>query len=213
MPEVVNSSQAAAALLHPERRRILELLREPDSASALARRLGFARQRLNYHLKELEQAGLVRLVEERRKGNCVERILQATSTSYVIGPEALGSLGMHPGEVQDRFSAAYLIQTAGLILRDLGELLRRARRENKRLPSLTLEAEIRFASPKDRATFSQELAEQFAALVRKYHAPKAPEGRDFRLIAAAYPAITHSGDSHVRTEPDGDQTPDRNPVH
>ena len=33
------------------------------------------------------------LVEERRKGNCTERVLQATAASYVISPSALaGSL-------------------------------------------------------------------------------------------------------------------------
>jgi DNA-binding transcriptional ArsR family regulator len=63
-------------LLDPERRRLLEALREePDSASGLARRLDDSRQRLNYHLRTLEEAGLVELREERRRGNCVERAL------------------------------------------------------------------------------------------------------------------------------------------
>jgi hypothetical protein len=51
-------------------------LETPDSASGRARRLKVARQ-LVYHLKELESAGLVEVVEERKKGNCIERILRA----------------------------------------------------------------------------------------------------------------------------------------
>jgi len=61
--------------------------------AGLARKLGLPRQRLNYHLRALEDAGLVELVEERRKGNCFERLLRATARSFVISPEALGVLG------------------------------------------------------------------------------------------------------------------------
>ena len=55
----------------------------------LAERIGLARQRVNYHLKTLEKHGLVELVDERRKGNCMERVLRATAASYVISPAAL----------------------------------------------------------------------------------------------------------------------------
>jgi hypothetical protein len=37
-------------------------------------------------LRTLEQHGLVELVEERRKGNVTERLLQAAAASYVISP-------------------------------------------------------------------------------------------------------------------------------
>src|SRR5579862_8354674 len=77
--EVVQGPERAAALLDPVRLRILEGLAEPDSAAGVARRLGLPRQRVNYHLHELEKHELVRFVEERRKGNCVERIVRATA--------------------------------------------------------------------------------------------------------------------------------------
>jgi hypothetical protein len=50
--------------------------------------LALPRQQVGYHLRALEQAGLVELVEERRKGNCIERIVRAAACSYVISPEA-----------------------------------------------------------------------------------------------------------------------------
>src|SRR5262245_6527485 len=92
-PEVVRGADRAALLLQKTRRQLLAALHEPDSAAGLARKLGAPRQRLNYHLRQLEQEGLVELVEERRKGNCVERVVRATARAYVISPEALGPIG------------------------------------------------------------------------------------------------------------------------
>ena len=43
-------------------------------------------------LTSLERHGLVELVEERRKGNVTERVLQATAASYVISPAALAAV-------------------------------------------------------------------------------------------------------------------------
>src|SRR5690606_24914395 len=88
---VVREPERAAALLDPERRRLVEALAEmPDSASGLARRLGDTRQRLNHHLRALEGAGLVELQEERRRGNCTERVLRAVARRFVVDPAALG---------------------------------------------------------------------------------------------------------------------------
>jgi len=75
--------------LNPDRLRLIELLETPDFASGLARRLKVARQLVNYHLKELESAELVEVVEERKKGNCIERMLRAKAR-YVISPVAVG---------------------------------------------------------------------------------------------------------------------------
>ena len=68
----------AAASLDPIRARLLAELAEPGSASTLAARVGLTRQKANYHLRALERHKLVELVEERRKGNCTERVLQAS---------------------------------------------------------------------------------------------------------------------------------------
>jgi DNA-binding transcriptional ArsR family regulator len=52
---------------HPVRLAVLEVLREPDSAARVARRLGQPREAVNYHVEELGRAGLVRPAGERRK--------------------------------------------------------------------------------------------------------------------------------------------------
>ena len=195
---VVRDSAQAASLLDPMRVSLLERLSEPGSASSLARDLGLPRQRINYHLHELEKAGFVELVEERRKGNCVERVVRATARSYLISPEVLGALGHTPAEQHDRFSASYLMAAAGRMLRDLSGLMARAAAARRRVATLTLETDIRFASAEDRTAFAEELSTAVARIAAKYHDQETPGGRIFRLIVGAYPAPSAS----TRAEPD-----------
>jgi len=185
--EVIEEPERAQALLHPARLRLLENLAEPSSAAGLARRLGLPRQRVNYHLRELEGQRLVELVEERRRGSCVERIYRRTGRAYVISTAALGRLGATPGEIQDRFSAGYQIALASQAVRDLGVLQAGAAAAGKKLPTFALETEVRFATAAQRHAFAEELTETVAALVRKYHDEAAPRGRTFRFYLGAHP--------------------------
>lgn len=176
-------------MLHPERLKIVEALREPGSAASLARQLEQPRQQVNYHLRELERQGLVELVEERRKGNCVERIVRATAHSYIISPSVLGKLGASPADAVDRFSWATLVASVARAIRDLAVLRRRADQAKKKLVTLSLETEVRFSNPAERNAFAEELTNAIAALAAKYNAP---EGRLFRFFLGSYPVITKS---------------------
>jgi len=186
--DVIATVERAAVLLDPLRLRLLEELREPDSAAGLARRLRLPRQKVNYHVRELEKQRLVELVGRRRRGNCTARILRATAQAYVIGPGVLGALGADPATVRDRFSAAYLVAVAARVAQDVGELGARADKAGRRLSTLTVETEVRFASAEARAGFAEELARAVARLTDKYHDAKAPGGRAFRFVVAGYPA-------------------------
>jgi DNA-binding transcriptional ArsR family regulator len=197
---VIRQAETAVALLDPVRQQLLAQLAQPDSASGLARRLRLPRQRINYHLRALETAGLVELVEERRKGNCLERVVRATARAFVISPEALGPLGPTHDTAPDRLSSAYLIAAAGRTIRDLGALEARARREQKRLATLTLETEVRFATAESRAAFAEELAAIVARLTAKYHDERAPNGRRFRVLAAVHPAAEPNAAESSRSE-------------
>lgn len=177
----------AAVLLRPLRTRILAMLAEPQSAAGIARTLDLARQNVGYHLKELEKQGLVELVEEKRVGNCVERIVRATGRAYLVSAEALGSLAQGAAEATDRFSAAYVIAVAARALREVTRLRQAADDAGKRLATLTLETEIRFATAADRAGFAEELTREVARLTAKYHDESAPRGRVHRIVSFAYP--------------------------
>ena len=56
---MIEDPVAAEASLDPLRRTILAALTEPGSASTIAARLGIPRQKVNYHVKVLEQHGLI----------------------------------------------------------------------------------------------------------------------------------------------------------
>ncbi|HTB12234.1 MAG TPA: helix-turn-helix domain-containing protein [Bryobacteraceae bacterium] len=183
--QIVQSPEKAGVLLQPGRLRLLEQLTEPDSAAGLARRLGVPRQKLNYHLRELEREGFLELVEERRKGNCMERVVRAVAREFLIAPRTPDRIAA----TADRFSAAYLASTAARMIRELASFCIRARRAGKRVATLTLETEIRFASAESRAAFAEEMTASIARLAAKYHNERGEGGRRFRVLSAVYPAV------------------------
>lgn len=184
---VVDRPAPAATLLDPTRLEILRALDQPDSAAGLARRLGLPRQKLNYHLRLLEGEGLVELVEERKKRNCTERVLRAVARSYLISPAALGSLAADPDRVDDRTSSAYLVATAARAITEISSAREAADSAGRKLPTLTLNADVRFATADDQRRFAEELTRAVGELVAKYHDDLAPRGRAFRLMAGAWP--------------------------
>jgi DNA-binding transcriptional ArsR family regulator len=190
--EVIEDPAAAMVALGPIRSRLLAEAAEPVSAATLATRVGLARQKVNYHLNALEEHGLLRLAEERKWGGLTERLLVATSAAYVVSPGVMGPVAVDPERKIDRLSAGYLIALGARVIREVGDLVRRAHEAGKRLATLGLDAEIRFRSPADRAAFTRELSEAIANLVAKYHDASAPGGRPHRLVVMAHPLPSQS---------------------
>lgn len=187
---VIEDPAAAEVSLDPVRARLLAELAEPGSATMLAAKVGLPRQKVNYHLRTLEQHGLVELVEERRKGNVNERLLQATAASYVISPTALAAVQPDPARSPDRLSARWLLAVSARLVRDVGTLITGATRAKKRLATFALDGEVRFASAADRAAFAEELAGFMTQLVAKYHDEQAEGGRPHRVVVALHPSVT-----------------------
>jgi DNA-binding transcriptional ArsR family regulator len=187
---ILRDSGATVSALSPLRREILRALSQPGSATTVGESLGLPRQKVNYHLRALEDAGLVEHVEDRRKGNCTERIVRATATHYLIAPSVLGPLAASPAKTADRFSSDHLAAVAGRTLSELAELRPRADAAGKRLPTLSLETAVRFASPAGQAEFVERLSNAVAHLVAEYHDASAGEGRWFRLTVGAHPALS-----------------------
>lgn len=170
------------------RSRLLAELSAPASAATLAARMGMPRQKINYHLRALEAHRLVEVAEQRRWGGLTERLLVATAASYIVSPSALGRVAADPGRESDRLSASYLIALAARIVREVSLLLRQAREAGKRLPTLSVDTEIRFRSAAERAAFSHELTRAITDLVSRYHDASAPGGRMHRLVMVAHPS-------------------------
>lgn len=185
--EVISDPAAATVALEPIRSRLLAELAAPASAATLAARVGMARQKVNYHLRALEAHKLVRVAEKRHWGGLTERLLIATATSYVVSPNALGRVGADPGRSSDNLSASYLIALGARIVREVGDLWRRARKADKRLATLAIDTEIRFRTARDRAAFTREITQAITTLVARYHDETAPGGRPHRLVLVAHP--------------------------
>jgi predicted ArsR family transcriptional regulator len=190
---VIDDPAAATVALEPIRSRLLSHMATPASAATLATRVGLTRQKVNYHLNTLEAHGLVRLAEERKWGGLTERLLVATATSYVVSPSALGPVAADPNREMDRLAASYLIALGARVVREVGDLVRRAEEEKKRLATLGVDTEVRFRSAADRAAFTAELTEAVTKLVAKYHDASAPGGRPHRLVVVAHP-LPHKAD-------------------
>jgi DNA-binding transcriptional ArsR family regulator len=183
---VIEDPAAAEVSLDPIRSRLLAELVVPGSATMLAGKIGLPRQKVNYHLRTLEHHGLVRLVEERRKGNVTERMLQATAASYVISPAAMAAVSPDPARGRDPLSARWLLALAARLVRDVGTLITAATQAQKRVATYAVDGEVRFASAADRAAFADELAGTVTRLAAKYHTDT---GRRHRIVAAVHPAV------------------------
>jgi DNA-binding transcriptional ArsR family regulator len=180
------------AALPPLRRRLLERLREPASATQLAAEFELPRQRLNYHLKVLEQAGLIELVEERQRRGCVERIMRASASAFVVDPTV-----MNPRErseftrIQDRFAAEHLVNTAADTVRNVARMQDAAERSGTRLLTFTIEADIRFAHPGDVHRFTDALADALATTAAQFDNPG---GRSYRVMVGGHPTPKETAD-------------------
>jgi len=186
--DFVDEAVAARAALSPLRRRLLERLGEPMSAAGLGDALGLPRQQVRHHLKVLEAAGLIVEAGGRRKRGFTETLYLARARSLVIDPRLGG--GHAPAaavEAQDRHSAEHLVRTAARIVHEVGRMRGEAEREGSRLLTLTVEADVGFASPAEYDAFAIRLTDAVAELARAY--PAEGQRRRYRLTAAGHPAV------------------------
>ena len=204
---VIEEPAAAEASLDPMRSRILAALAEPGSAAMVAARIGLPRQKVNYHLKELERHGLVELAEERRKGNVTERVFRATAASYVISPSALAAVQPDPARSPDQLSAHWLLALGARLVQEVGALLSGAARAQRRVATFAVDAQVRFASAADRAAFAEELTQAVAALVGRYHDEDAAGGRTHRLVVGLHQVPAEAGGPSATGTPDGTTGP------
>mgnify|MGYP006368583407 CR=1 FL=1 len=180
--ELLEQHEQVKAAISPIRRRLLDLLREPASAAQLARSTGLARQKLNYHLRVLEQAGLVELVETRQRRGCVERVLRATAGELVVDPRLLAA-GQRLRS-RDRFAAEHLVDAAADVVRTVSRLRAGAEAADQRLLTFTVEAEVSFGRPADVHAFADALATSVAELAERFGSE---QGQPFRLVIGGHP--------------------------
>jgi DNA-binding transcriptional ArsR family regulator len=180
----VHDAETLQTLTHPIRVQILEALREPASAATVARRIGLPRQKVNYHLKELERAGLVELIEERRVGNFVESVYRAVARTFLVSPRVAWADPRRMEALRSQHSLETLVLLGERLQRDAAGLLDRAAFDGEQIASASVIAEARFEDEADREAFLQEYLRTTAELLDRYGAK---EGEPYRIALAAYP--------------------------
>lgn len=186
-------AQAAVLLQHPLRLKILAALLEPDSATGVARRMKLPRQTVNYHVRELARARLLARAGRRRCRHLFEQCYVATARGYVLSPDLLGKLAADSSFVADTFSAKYLLGLASKLQSELARSSELAAAAGKRLATLSVNTELRFTSPEQRAAFTEDLQHAIVEVTRRHSSPfsqadgSAAEGRPFRLVVGCYP--------------------------
>lgn len=186
---VIADAPKARVLLEPLRLRILAEAREPQSAASIAGTLGLARQKVNYHVRELARAGYLRKAGRQKKRGLTEQRWVVSARAFILGESVLGPVGTASIDTSDKASVAYLLALAGIMQREASRAWREAHAASKRLPVLSIDTELSFRSPEERARFADMLSEAVTRVVAEHSSPVASDAssRPFRLVLGCYP--------------------------
>jgi biotin operon repressor len=197
---VVAEAPRAGLLLKPLRLTILAEAREPQSAAAIAARLGLSRQKVNYHVRELARAGFLRRAGRQRKRGLTEQKYVVTAQAFLLGAGVLGPMAADTAPSGDKMTAAYLLMLAAQIQREAGGAWRDAHAAGKRLPVLSMDAEIHFASAEQRANCATALTAAITKVVADHSVPSralpSSRARPYRLVLGCYPIPQRVPDEH-----------------
>ncbi len=190
---ISDGARAAVLVQHPRRPRILSLARAPASATQIAAVLGETRQKVNYHVRQLHRAGLLRPAGRRKKRNMVEQRFVATARAYVLAPQIVGPLAAEAAQVADVLSASHLVALASQAQAELATVMEAASAQGKRVATLSLTAELRFESAEQRESFTRALQAALTKVIAGHSSPMATRdgsagaGRPYRLVVGCYP--------------------------
>lgn len=187
----------AAALLKPQRIEMLKLMDQPRTCLELGKIFGETPQKIYYHIKALQNAGLVEQVGERRVRGTVEGSYQARARSYWLASDLVGQIG-GAAIAQDQASLRHLLSLTEEMRSDIGHLAQQVGRE---IPSLGLSLHVELDDESRRADFMADVQHMAQILAHKYGATAGDgddgdEGDDddaqppkplFRLVLACYP--------------------------
>lgn len=174
----IDTVEQADALLKPKRVEVLHQLAEPRTCTQIGQTLGDTPQAVYYHVKRLQAASLVELVEEHRVRGITEGVYRSVARSFWVSPTIVGRLG-DPRPREALLGLGFLLDLSEQMQRDLATLATRP----ATLPSFGIAGDIRLA-PEDGAAFVAELQRAFGEVLERY---SGGEGHAFRLTLACYP--------------------------
>jgi DNA-binding transcriptional ArsR family regulator len=78
----IDDAETLEMLADPTRVEMIERLFDPASVTELAEAMEMPRTRLYHHVRLLEEAGMITVVQTRQRGAIPEKVYQATAKSY-----------------------------------------------------------------------------------------------------------------------------------
>jgi DNA-binding transcriptional ArsR family regulator len=169
----------------PLRVRIVDrLMREPLTVTQLGEALGESPAKMHYHVRELERAGVVHLVETREKSGILEKYYRAVAKNFQIAPEVWQ--GMNAGTKD-----AVLIEFFQIAQRQALQFLtwQREHSESGETP-LVFTFDYVVATEEE---FRKMLSELREVMDRYSHSPSgAPGAREWIFETIAHPYISDS---------------------
>jgi DNA-binding transcriptional ArsR family regulator len=168
------------------RLRIIELLAgRPMTVTQLGELMGEAPAKMHYHVRELEKAGLLRLVETREKGGILEKYYQPVAREISVEKqlfsapldEALATTSKILNQIKEGFQRAF----------------RTALEQKDERPRIALSSSFVYVTDEEQ----KQLYKQICDLLKPYEKPRGIEGEQERLntllsypvLAAASPAL------------------------
>jgi DNA-binding transcriptional ArsR family regulator len=189
----VESPEQASALINPLRAEIVAHLKEPRSATEVAKKMHETPQRINYHLKALVKVGLVTKVGTRQVRNLVEVLYQSIARTFLLA-ESL-SIGKETiQKIKDQGSLLHLIHTSERMKKDALHLMEQSD-ENEVIPSASLQMQVNLANENIREQFISEYVAMVKNLVSKYEHQK-KHSNPYHVLLAVYPDTTQGSDDH-----------------
>lgn len=105
---VLDQVRQVSVLFKPIRLELLTMLDESRTCGQLAEAFGTSPQKIYYHVKVLERAGLVKKVSEVRVRGIMEGYYQAAAESYWLSPQLVSRLGRER-QSKEQMSLGYLL--------------------------------------------------------------------------------------------------------
>ncbi len=179
---LLRDPDAVEVALDPLRRRLLDLLDEPASATILAKELGLPRQRVNYHLRRLEAAGLVELDSTRPRRGVTERLYRRVSDVVLVDPAIVADERLTR---RDQAGISGVLGAAVSLLDHGSAAASGAAATGRRLATATLDGTVHLESP----AAMRRLVDDLARLLADYDRPDAEGALAVRAVTVLLPEL------------------------
>lgn len=164
-------------LLTPPRMDLMTLMAQPTNCPELGKHLSMTPQKVYYHVKALERAGLVQKVREERVKGIMQGVYQTMARSIALSSRLAARLGGQRA-VTSSVSLGRLLDASDRIVRDVQLLA-----EREKPASLTIDTTINLG-PTQRNGFLRDAATAIEELARMYASGE--DGQPFRLLVTCY---------------------------